>query len=106
LRDEGNKTKMEAVFSLQNVTFEANGRKILDHISLEIQEGEMVTITGPSGSGKSTLLKIISSILSPTSGQILYKGKDINEIPPTEYRKEVSYFFQNAALFGETVRDN
>lgn len=96
----------ETVLSVKNLTFSAEGRNILDHISLNIHEGEIVTFTGPSGSGKSTLLKLISSIISPTSGNIFYKGTDILEIPATEYRKKVSYFFQNAVLFGETVRDN
>lgn len=65
-----------------------------------------MTITGPSGGGKSTLLKLIALIISPTSGTIKYKGKNIREYEPTEYRKEVSYFFQNATLFEDTVRDN
>lgn len=96
----------EVILSLKDVTFEAEGRKILDGVSLEIQKGEMVTIIGPSGSGKSTLLKVISSMISPTSGKIIYKGGDIEEISPIDYRKEVSYFFQNAVLFGETVKEN
>lgn len=94
------------LLSIQEVSFVPEGKKILDRVSLDIREGEIVTVTGPSGSGKSTLLKLISSILSPTEGSIFYKGTDIREIPPTEYRKKVSYFFQNAVLFGETVRDN
>lgn len=96
----------ENILVLNEITFEADNRKILDHISLEIKQGEIVTIVGSSGSGKSTLLKIISSMLSPTYGTIFYKGKNIEEIESTEYRKKVSYFFQNAVLFGETVEDN
>lgn len=44
--------------------------------------------------------------MSPTSGEIFFKGKSIKEHEPTEYRKKVSYFFQNAQLFDQTVRDN
>src|SRR5699024_1372477 len=71
-----------------------------------IDKGEFVTLTGPSGSGKSTLLKLIGHLISPTSGNIYYKDKDITEYNPTDYRKNVSYFFQNATLFDKTVYDN
>lgn len=49
---------------------------------------------------------MIGLLISPTSGKIQYQGKDISEYEPTEYRKEVSYFFQNAVLFDDTVREN
>ncbi|EKT57329.1 putative ABC transporter ATP-binding protein YbbL [Providencia sneebia DSM 19967] len=55
---------------------------------------------------KSTLLKIIASLLSPSSGRILYKQADYTTIPPEEYRKEVSYCTQTPTLFGTTVYDN
>ncbi len=96
----------QKVIQLQDVGYRVENQQILEGISFSIDEGEIVTITGPSGGGKSTLLKLIALIISPTSGTINYKGKDIREYEPTEYRKEVSYFFQNAALFEETVRDN
>lgn len=65
-----------------------------------------MTIIGSSGSGKSTLLKMIGSLQLPTKGQILYNGKNIYDLQMTDYRQEVSYFFQNALLFGRTVEDN
>ena len=80
--------------------------EVLKAIDLTVKEGEVVVIIGPSGSGKSTLLKLISTLLSPTSGKIYYRGTDLQKIDPVEYRKEVSYFFQNASLFDETVQEN
>lgn len=94
------------IMSLEQVSFKVNQQQILKDISFSVQVGDIITVTGPSGGGKSTLLKIMGHLLSPTSGIIQYNGKDINEYEPTEYRKEVSYFFQNAVLFDETVRDN
>ncbi|MDN6161319.1 MAG: ATP-binding cassette domain-containing protein, partial [Atopostipes sp.] len=67
---------------------------------------DFITIMGPSGSGKSTLLKLIGLQIDFTSGSIQFKGKNIADYNPMEYRKDVSYFFQNAVLFGKTVRDN
>ena len=97
---------MEPILDLANVSFEVNGNDILKDISFTVDKGEIITFTGPSGSGKSTLLKIIGYLINPTSGTIQYKNKEITQYEPTEYRKEVSYFFQNAVLFDEVVRDN
>ena len=94
------------IIRLENVAFNVSNRDILTNINFSVKEGQIVTITGPSGGGKSTLLKLIGLLNSPTSGTIQYLGKNIFEYEPTEYRKEVSYFFQNAVLFDDTVRDN
>lgn len=96
----------EPLFQLKNVGFQVNSNQILQDISFSVNEGEVVTFSGPSGSGKSTLLKLIGTILSPTSGKIFYKGTDLEKLNPVEYRKEVSYFFQNAVLFDTTVEEN
>src|SRR5690625_286225 len=97
---------MKPILELTNVSFEVNGNNILNDISFTVDKGEIITFTGPSGSGKSTLLKIIGYLINPSSGKIQYKNKEITQYEPTEYRKEVSYFFQNAVLFDEVVRDN
>lgn len=94
------------IMTLENVSFKVKQQEILRNINFSVQAGDIITVTGPSGGGKSTLLKIMGHLLNPTSGVIRYNGKNINEYEPTEYRKEVSYFFQNAVLFDKTVRDN
>ena len=94
------------ILELKDLSFEAKGKKILDNITCSLDEGEFVSIMGPSGSGKSTLLKIISSIISKTSGDLLYNNKSIEKYNPSDYRKEVSYCFQSPVLFGNTVEDN
>lgn len=96
----------QPIFQLNNLGFEVDGQKILQDINLTVNEGDFLTIMGPSGSGKSTLLKLIGLQIDFTSGSILFNGKDISDYNPMDYRKEVSYFFQNAVLFGDTVRDN
>ncbi|WHS05813.1 ATP-binding cassette domain-containing protein [Ligilactobacillus salivarius] len=95
-----------AILSLQNVGYKVDTSEILKNINLDINENEFITITGPSGGGKSTLLKIIATLLTATTGEIFFDGKNQDEYAITEYRQQVSYCFQQPSLFGETVFDN
>ena len=94
------------IFELDNLGLVSPEKMILDGISLSIKEGEHLTITGPSGSGKSSLLKLLAALVSPSSGQLFYRGQDLGDLDPVAYRREVSYCFQQPVLFGQTVRDN
>jgi putative ABC transport system ATP-binding protein len=94
------------IFRLEDIGFKVDNQQILENIRLTIHKGDIVTVIGPSGGGKSTLLKLMGLLISPTSGKIYYKVKEISTYEPTEYRKQVSYFFQNAVLFDQTVRQN
>lgn len=96
----------QTILEMKDLGFSVNQQEILSGITLDITKGDLITISGPSGSGKSTLLKIIGGMASQTSGAITYKGKNITDYPTTQYRKDVSYFFQSPVLFGETVKDN
>lgn len=95
-----------AILQLDGVGFRIDKRQVLNDINLSISPGEFTLITGPSGCGKSTLLKIIASLLSPSEGTILFKGKDYTTFSPEQYRQQVSYCAQTPALFGDTVYDN
>lgn len=55
----------------------------VDHINLNIQDGEMVTLLGPSGCGKTTTLRMISGFEYPTSGSVFIGERDVAKIPPT-----------------------
>ncbi len=70
---------------------------MLRDISLEIAEGEFLTILGESGSGKTTLLRIIAGFESASSGEILMGGERLDKLPP--YRRRVNTVFQHYALF-------
>ncbi|MDR1177358.1 MAG: ABC transporter ATP-binding protein [Spirochaetaceae bacterium] len=69
----------------------------VNHISLDIADGELVTLLGPSGCGKTTTLRMISGFEYPTAGQIFIGGKDIAKVPPN--RRGISMVFQSYALF-------
>ncbi len=78
---------------------------IVKNCSLDIEEGEFLTILGPSGCGKTTMLRMISGFEHPTGGQILFAGSDMAGKEP--YERDVNTVFQNYALFPNmNVADN
>jgi len=70
---------------------------VLDHLNLYIKDKEFLTLLGPSGCGKTTTLRIIGGFATPTSGDVLFDGVRINDVPP--HRRKVNTVFQKYALF-------
>jgi len=70
---------------------------VVDHLSLDIYEGEFFALLGPSGCGKTTLLRLIAGFERPNAGRILLDGVDLTSVPP--YRRPVNLMFQSYALF-------
>ena len=70
---------------------------VLDHINLYINDKEFLTLLGPSGCGKTTTLRIIGGFATPTSGDVLFDGVRINDVPP--YQRQINTVFQKYALF-------
>jgi len=75
------------------------GKRILalDHVNLTIPDGHTFTVVGPSGCGKSTLLRVVAGIANNYSGQVLYDGVDVHEVPPKD--RYIGMVFQNFALY-------
>lgn len=95
------------MLELRNINFCAGDRQILKDINLKIDSGKFIAITGPNGSGKSTLAKIIMGIEKPDSGQILFDGHDITDIPVNQRANMgISFGFQQPVKFkGITIHD-
>ena len=76
-----------------------NKRKVLKGVSLSLEEGKMYAILGPSGCGKTTLLSLIGGLDSPSNGQILYDGQDIEKMGLSAHRKNnIAFIFQSYNL--------
>ena len=91
-----------ALIEFKDVTKRFGDRTILSGVNLKIYEGEVTTIIGKSGTGKSVLLKHIIGLLRPDEGSILFRGKRIDKMAKAErneYLGQISYMFQNNALF-------
>jgi len=82
---------------LANCTMAFDDEVVLDNINLYINDKEFLTLLGPSGCGKTTTLRIIGGFQTPTSGDVLFDGVRINDVPP--YKRTINTVFQKYALF-------
>ena len=82
---------------LSNCSMVFDDDVILNSINLYIKDQEFLTLLGPSGCGKTTTLRLIGGFLTPTSGDVLFDGKKINDVPP--HKRAVNTVFQKYALF-------
>lgn len=90
---------------LNDLHKEFAGHAVVDHISLEINDGELFVLLGPSGSGKSTILRIIAGLVPAESGRVWLHGRDVTALPPQQ--RNTGFVFQNYSLFRHmTVADN
>lgn len=85
------------IIELVNIYKDFGDTETLKNINLYLKRNEFLTLLGPSGCGKTTTLRIIAGFEHPTSGTVLFEGRDINSLPP--YQRELNTVFQNYALF-------
>ena len=88
---------MKKIIELKNISKSFDGEVVLDHINLDIYDNEFITLLGPSGCGKTTTLRIIGGFETPDSGDVIFMGEDIKDVPP--YKRNVNTVFQRYALF-------
>src|ERR1700748_349020 len=90
---------MEApVLEIQNLTKRYRGIPSIEDISFRIRPGEIVGYLGPNGSGKSTTVKIITGLLQPNEGRVLFEGKDIRE-NMVDFRAALGYVPEEAHIY-------
>ncbi|MCL2139855.1 MAG: ATP-binding cassette domain-containing protein, partial [Treponema sp.] len=93
---------MAAIIELKNISFTAQGRKLVKNAYFQFEEGKTIALIGQSGCGKSTLLKLSAGLIVPDEGEILYKGKNIfrmNRLENLSFRCESAVVFQDSALW-------
>lgn len=100
----------DIILNIENLSKSFGDKKVLDEISLQVNNGENFVVFGRSGTGKSVLLKSIVRLLEPDSGAIYFNGKNVLQADKkelTEIRKNIGFLFQSAALYDSmTVREN
>jgi len=93
------------MIELENITRSFGSLQVLKGVSLKVEKGEIVSITGPSGAGKTTLLQIMGSLDKPDGGRVLYNGQDITRMDEKELsafrNKHIGFVFQFHQLLPE-----
>ena len=99
---------MSAQLEIRDVSKSFGGVQAVTTVSLDVQQGELLSVIGPNGAGKTSLLNMISGFYHPDSGRIVLEGVDVTDVAPSRIAERgVARTFQNIALFrGMTVLDN
>ena len=91
-----------AILSCRDVSINFGGVKAVQNVTLDIERGSITSIIGPNGAGKTTFFNIVSGVYKPTSGQVIFDGKDITNLKQHEVsRLGMARTFQNIRLFGQ-----
>jgi len=99
---------MSALLEVREVSKSFGGVQAVKSVSLDVNQGDLLSVIGPNGAGKTTLLNMVSGFYHPDTGRITLAGDDVTHIPPFKVAERgVARTFQNIALFrGMTVLDN
>lgn len=99
---------MTAILQVKGITKRYDGLVAVNNVSFDVAKGEILSVIGPNGAGKSTLFKLISSFVSASGGEVLFKGARISDLAPHKVaRMGVVRTFQETTIFKSmTVREN
>ncbi|MGH7808154.1 MAG: ABC transporter ATP-binding protein [Thermodesulfobacteriota bacterium] len=89
---------MEKIISGEDIRFSYDGVEVLKGISISLRKERMVGLLGANGAGKSTLLRILTGILNPKSGRLLYGGKELTRLDKREIAKRIAYIPQDSTF--------
>jgi putative ABC transport system ATP-binding protein len=91
------------LFTLEHVSLEIDGRRLLDDVDEHLHDGTVTAVCGPSGSGKSTLLRLFNRLTDPTSGRVLFRGTDVRDLDVRSLRRRAVLVQQRAVALTDDV---
>ncbi len=95
------------MIELQHLTKRYDDHPVVDDLSIQVAEGELLVLLGGSGSGKTTTLKMINRLIEPSAGSVQVEGRDVATLAPHDLRRQIGYAFQQVGLFPHmTVAEN
>ncbi len=101
--------KLNGNVEFKNISFSYPGRKemkVLKDVSFKAEYGQKIAIVGPSGAGKSTMVNLLLRFYNADAGDILFDGRNANDFPLTQQRKQMAFVPQDILLFGGSINEN
>jgi len=102
----GIKVVLKGDIEVKNITVNFGNKSALKDVSFFIKAGSKNAIIGPTAAGKTQLLYLLTGLLTPASGEILFDGKDINEYDKESLHSQIGFVFQDSAMFNLSLREN
>ena len=97
---------MTALIEIRDLVIQRGGHEALQISALDIHRGETLALVGPNGAGKSTLLLALAKLIKPALGQINFNGDSFSKLNDLEYRRKISFVFQDPLLLDMSVEEN
>ncbi len=98
--------QLKGRIELRDVTVKYGDKSVLKNVSVSIEPGSQTAIIGPTAAGKSQLLYLLTGLIKPSSGEILYDGNRLDEYNKESFYRQVGFVFQDSILFNMTLREN
>ncbi|HET9160596.1 MAG TPA: ABC transporter ATP-binding protein, partial [Caulobacteraceae bacterium] len=97
---------LSGAIEVRDISLALRQRKVLDHVSFEIAPRTRTAVIGPTAAGKSQLFYLMTGLLAPTEGQVLYDRRPIDDYAKASLYAQIGFVFQDSALFNLTLREN
>jgi len=94
----GSQSSNQRSLHLNNVVQVKGSKRVLDHLTIEVQPGEVIALLGPNGAGKSSLLELCAGLCSPFAGEIRLGDHSIHQIPPTQRAQRIGFLSQHTDI--------
>jgi len=98
--------KLKGDIELKNVSLLYGQKPALKHVSLSIKAGSRIAIIGPTAAGKTQLLYLLTNLIKPTEGEVLFDGRGIDEYNQEAFHSQVGFVFQDSIIFNMSIREN
>ncbi len=100
------KAILQGNIELKNIALSYGGKPILKDISLSVKGGTSVAILGPTAAGKSQLLNLVTDLIKPDSGVILFDGRELDSYDKESFRSQLGFVLQDSVIFNMSLREN
>ena len=97
---------LDGNINIKNVQLEFGHKKVLKNVSFGVKPGTKTAIIGPTGSGKTQLLYVITGLLEPTLGEVLYDNTNVHDFDKENFHSQIGFVFQDSSIFNVTLREN